>query len=197
MTNKLTALAATLALTFGAGVANAQEVGATVMGNDGIQIGTITANDGANAVVDTGKHQVPLAVESFAEGDNGYTLNITKTELDAMMDEEVARREAALAEALVVGAAVATADDVPLGTIDEISDVGITMVQDDEPLTLPTEMFAIDTDGSLIVLVTKGRPRRRHRRGRGCTGQLNTSDIAAIGPRGHPPRGPFHVPRSW
>ncbi|MEN7536975.1 hypothetical protein [Aurantiacibacter flavus] len=155
MTNKLTALAATLALTFGAGAANAQEVGAMVMGNDGVQIGTIAANDGANAVVDTGKHKVPLALDSFAEGDNGYTLNITKTELDAMMDEEVARRQAALAAALVVGAEVATADDVSLGTIDEMTDVGITMVQDEEPLTLPREMFALDTDGSLMVLVTK------------------------------------------
>lgn len=155
MTNKLTALAATLALTFGAGVANAQEVGATVMGNDGIQIGTVTANDGANAVVDTGKHQVPLAVESFGEGDNGYTLNITKAELDAMMDEEVARREAALAAALVVGAEVATADDVSLGTIDEMSDAGITMVQDGSPLTLPREMFALDTDGTVMVLANK------------------------------------------
>ena len=155
MTTKFTAITAAFALTLGAAPAFAQDVGVAVMGNDGVQIGTIASNDGATAVVDTGKHKVPLALESYAEVDGAWTLNITKTDLDAMMDQEVAAREAALAEALVVGAEVATADAVSLGTIDEMTDVGVTMVQDGEPLTLPREMFALDTDGTLMVLATK------------------------------------------
>ena len=55
---KLAILAAALAATPFA--AHAQDVGATVYGNDGKPIGTVDSNDGTNAVIAVGEFKAPL-----------------------------------------------------------------------------------------------------------------------------------------
>ncbi|WP_230281062.1 hypothetical protein [Croceicoccus sp. Ery15] len=129
--------------------------GATVTGNDGNAIGTVTQVSADSAVVNTGTHDVPLPLNAFGTDANGLTLNITKTELDTMMAEQLAAAEAALAEAMVAGAPVGTADAQTLGTIDTVSEEGVVLaLTDEQKITLGKEMFALDANGAVIVLAT-------------------------------------------
>ncbi|MXO61381.1 hypothetical protein GRI89_17705 [Altererythrobacter salegens] len=134
-------------------VASAQDVGATVMGNDEAAVGTVVSNDGTNVVIDTGKHKVPLAAASFANNDGVYSVNISKGELDAMMDKAAAEAAAKVQAALVVGAPVVTADAKALGTVDQIDGTNVVIKgEDDFIVTLPSEMFAVNQDGALMAL---------------------------------------------
>src|SRR5690606_33195576 len=69
--------AGALSLASTSGAALAQDAGATIMGNDEAAVGTVVSNDGSNVVVDTGKHQVPLAADSFVENEGVWSVNIT------------------------------------------------------------------------------------------------------------------------
>ncbi|WP_340586714.1 hypothetical protein [Erythrobacter alti] len=141
--------AATTAL---AAPAMAQDAGVTIMGNDDAAVGTVLSNDGATVVVDTGTHQVPLGADAFAEREGAWTLNTTKVELDTAWAQVVAEQEAALAAALVVGAEVKTADAQTLGTIEEVNEEAILLTHAGQPMALPKNLFALDAEGTVIVL---------------------------------------------
>ena len=131
----------------------AQDVGATIMGNNDAAVGTVVSNDGSNVVIDTGKHKVPLATASFAENEGVWSVNITKGELDAMMDEAQAEAAAKLEAALVEGAQVVTADAQVLGAVDTIDGTNVVIKGDNDFIvTLPREMFAVDANGALMAL---------------------------------------------
>ena len=144
--------AGALSLASGSGAALAQDVGATILGNDKAAVGTVVSNDGTNVVVDTGKHKVPLGTESFAQNEGVWSVNITKTELDAMMDKAVAEAEAKLAAALVPGAQVVTADAHVLGAVDTIDGGNVVVKgENDFIVTLPKDMFAVNAEGALMA----------------------------------------------
>ena len=159
---------AVAALMVAATPAAAQDVGTTVMGNDNAPIGQVIANDGTTVTVDTGMHQVPLPTNAFAVADTGASLNITKAQLDEMMTAQLAQQQAAMAEAqaaaaaeaaakleaaIVVGAPVITADAQSLGMIDELAGDNVIVISDEEQLvTLPRNLFALDGEGTLMAL---------------------------------------------
>lgn len=143
--------AAAAAIAFSA-PAMAQDVGVSVVGNDDVVIGTVAQNDGTTVVVDTGSYQVPLGADAFAEREGTWTLNTTKTDLETAYGAMVAEAEAALAEAMVVGAAVVTADAQALGTIAEINEEAVLLEDGEERIALPKNLFALDGNGALIVL---------------------------------------------
>ena len=149
-----TAATAALALALAAGPALAQDVGATVTGNDGNPIGTVLSNDGTTVTIDTGTHQVPLGPESFAITDTGPTLNTTKAELDATFGTMMAEQQAALTAALVAGAPVVTADAQPLGTIDTVNADDVVIDKGGSPMALPKDLFALDANGAVMVLAS-------------------------------------------
>lgn len=157
-----TALAATPIAT------SAQEVGATVYGNDGKAIGTIESNDGANAVLNTGKYNATLPLSAFGKGESGPTLNITKAAIEEQLAAAQAAQEkaiaeakakaeaeaaAALAAALVVGAPVVTADAQSLGLIDEIAGENVVIKgEEDFMVTLPVKLLAAHPEGGIMAL---------------------------------------------
>jgi hypothetical protein len=131
----------------------AQDVGATIMGNDEAAVGTVVSNDGTNVVLDTGKHKVPLASDSFAENAGTWSVNISKTELDAMMDQALAEAAAKRDAALVSGAQVVTVDAQVLGAVDTIDgDNVVVKGENDFVVTLPRDMFAVSPEGALTAL---------------------------------------------
>lgn len=132
--------------------AMAQDVGAEIVGNDDVVIGTVAANDGATVMVDTGTYQVPLGPEAFAEREGVWTLNTTKAELETAYGAMLAEQEAALAAALVPGAAVVTADAQSLGVIEEVNEEAIVLVNGEEMMALPKNLFALDGNGAVMVL---------------------------------------------
>jgi hypothetical protein len=130
----------------------AQDVGATIMGNNDAAVGTVVSNDGSNVIIDTGKHKVPRAANSFAENEGVWSVNITKGELDAMMDQAMAEAAAKLDAALVEGAQVVTADAQVLGAVDTIDGTNVVIKGDNDFIvTLPRDMFAVDANGALMA----------------------------------------------
>jgi len=132
--------------------------GATVTGNDGNPIGTVMQVTPQAVVVDTGMNQIPLPRDAFAQGDTGLTLNITKTELDTSYSQQMAALEAQVSEKLVAGTPVMTADSQPLGTVDTVQGENVVLAMTgDEKLTLGKDVFAVDSNGSLMVRATKAQ----------------------------------------
>ncbi|RKF21930.1 hypothetical protein D6851_07925 [Altericroceibacterium spongiae] len=128
--------------------------GATVYGSDGNVIGTIESATSSVVTLNTGAHQIPLPTQIFAEGASGPTLNITKTELEAKVEEQMAQVNAQRDQALKEGAAVQTADNQPLGTIQSIEGENVVVERSEGPVTLPKEYFAVDASGTLMVRAT-------------------------------------------
>lgn len=137
-------------------VASAQiSEGAAVIGNDGNPIGTVAAVNEQAVLVDTGTHQIPLPAEAFAAADAGLTLNITQGELNDAYGQQVAAAAAALDAALVAGTEVMTADAQALGTVDEVNDDSVVLaLENDARITLGKEIFALDAQGSVMILAT-------------------------------------------
>ena len=142
------ALAATPAL------ANEQvAAGAVVTGPEGNEVGTIVSVENGQAVLDTGKHKVPLGVEMYGQGEAGPTITVTKAQLDGMMDAQLAEAAAKLDAALVEGAAVVSAEGHPFGTIYTVDNEGMAIVQNEDGIvTLARDSFAISPEGALMVL---------------------------------------------
>ena len=152
---KLAILATALAATPIAAQATEVTVGATVTGPEGNAVGTIESVANGQAVLDTGKHKVPLGLDAFGQGEAGPTITVTKTQLDSMMDEQLAAAHARRDAALVAGAAVMSADGIPSGTIYTVDDADTAIVQGDAGiLTLTRDAFAVDANGNLMALYT-------------------------------------------
>ncbi len=165
---KLAILAGAMAVTPFA--ANAQDVGATVFGNDDAPVGTVESNDGTTVMVNTGKHVAPLPANLLAEREGKWTVNATQGQINGMMDQQVAQQQAAAAEAqaaaaaeaaakleaaLVVGAPVITNDAQALGTVSELQAENVVVTNDTAGLiTLPRNFFAVDAEGQLMALAS-------------------------------------------
>jgi len=158
--------------------ANAQDVGDTVYGNDGNPIGTVTAADDTTVTVDTGTYKAPLPSGAIAErkineaGDMGFRVEATKAQIDGMMAQQVAAQKAAeekrkaelakaeaeakarLAEMLVVGAPIVTADEMPLGMVETIEQEGeiiVVKLEDEELISLPRTLMWVDEEGTIMA----------------------------------------------
>ncbi|MXO63493.1 hypothetical protein [Qipengyuania oceanensis] len=146
---------AAAALAAAPALANDQVVaGATVTGPEGNTVGTIETVADGQVVLDTGKHKVPLAVDSFGKGETGPTITVTKAQIDQMMDEQVAAAHAKRDAALVASAAVVSAKGAPLGVIDSVDGDDVIVALAEGPVALKREHFAVDANGQLMALFT-------------------------------------------
>jgi len=134
--------------------ANAQDVGATIYGNDNAAIGTVTANDGTTVTVDTGTYKAPLPANALAEREGKWTVNATQAQINQMMQQQVAAANQKRDAALVDGAMVMSAGGQPVGTVYSIDDAAdaIIVERDGGIITLKREHFAVDPNGSLMAL---------------------------------------------
>jgi hypothetical protein len=153
---KLAFLATALAATPIAAHAADVVAGATVYGPQGGEVGTIESVGNGQAVLDTGKHKVPLGVESFGEGETGLTITVTKAQINQMMDEQVAAANAKRDAALVAGTAVNGASGNAAGVLKEVDLEADAIILENEagPVALKKEHFAVDANGQLMVLFT-------------------------------------------
>jgi hypothetical protein len=144
-------LASTPAVTF------AQDVGATVYGNDGNAIGTVEAVADGIVTIDTGKHKAPIPADLIGAGEAGPSINATKGQIDAMMDEQVAQAMAARDAALVAGASVVSANGNPAGTLAsvDLAADAIILESPEGPVALKKEHFAVNPSGQLMALFTR------------------------------------------
>lgn len=153
--SKLAILATTIAALPVA--ASAQDAGTTVYSQvDDSIVGTITSNDQTIAILDTGDYQAPLPVATYAQRDGKWTINATKAQVDGMMAAAKAEAEAKLAAALVDGAAVTSADNMPVGTVLAMDpEMDQYLIENGSGvITLKREHFAVGQTGALTALFT-------------------------------------------
>lgn len=150
------AFATALATAAFSGAAFAQDlvVGATVIGPEGNVVGTVEAVADGVVTLDTGKHKAPLPANAFGKGETGPTITVTKAQIDAMIDEQLAAAAAQRDAALVAGAAVASAAGAPLGTIESVEGDAVVLETTEGPVALKREHFAVNEGGALIALFT-------------------------------------------
>ena len=129
-------------------------VGATVYGPQGNPVGQIVTVDGGQAVVDTGKHKVPLNLDAYGKGAKGPTITVTKDQLDQIMDTQLAAAAAKRDAALIPGAAVVAAKGTAAGTIKSVEGDDVVLDSPNGPVLLKREHFAINADGALMALFT-------------------------------------------
>lgn len=129
-------------------------VGATVYGPEGNAVGTIESVAEGVVTVDTGKHKAPLPTNAFGKSEQGPTITVTKAQLDAMLDEQIAAASAKRDAALVEAAAVITADNQPLGVVKSISGNTVIVTRGEGSVNLLREHFAVNQSGQLMVLFT-------------------------------------------
>ena len=133
--------------------ANAQDAGTTVYGNDDAPVGTVESNAGGIVTVDTGSYKAPLPANLLAEREGKWTVNATKAQIDGMMKQQQDAANAKRDEALLVGAAVVSADGMPAGTIYTIDEEDTVIVQNETGIvTLTREAFAVNESGALMAL---------------------------------------------
>jgi hypothetical protein len=107
--------------------------------------------------INTGKHKAPIPADLIGAGDAGPSINATKDQIDAMMDEQVAQANAARDAALVAGAAVISANGNPAGTLAsvDLAADAIILESPEGPVALKKEHFAVDPNGKLMALFTR------------------------------------------
>lgn len=141
-------------------LANEQVVaGATVYGPQGNAVGTIVSVDNGQAVLDTGKHKIPLGVDMYGKGAQGPVITVTKDQLDGMVDAQLAEAAAKRDAALTVGASAMAADHAPLGTVLEIDGDNVVIARggdEADKVTLLREHFDA-TDHGLMARLTNAQ----------------------------------------
>lgn len=154
------AAAAALAIAAVPGAALAQDAdtnatataGATVYGNDGMEIGTIESVEGEAAILVVDGMKAPVPTAAFGPGENGLTLNATKAQIVDMLQAAKQQADAARDAALVVGADVATVKGMPIGAVKSVDGDNIVVSHGDGAVALTREQFAV-VDGTLVALV--------------------------------------------
>lgn len=160
---KLALIAAAIAATPTA--AFAQDVGETIFGNDGNPIGTVDKvfppdeSQGIEkiVVINTGKHKAPVPANLLYKAEAGQTVNATKGQIEAMMDQQVAEAAAKLDAALVVNAAVLSVNGNPAGTLTSVDTVKDAFILEspEGSVLLRKEHFKMSPEGQLMTLYTR------------------------------------------
>lgn len=169
---KFAKLAAATAITFGVpAAASAQDVapaasaaaeltiapGVTIYDPQGGTVGTVLEVSDEVVLVNTGKHTAPLPANAFAKGPNGPIISLTQVQLNQMLDQQLAQAAQQRDTALVEGAMVHTVDDAMLGTVTSINADDIVVTGDNGPVAMLRNQFAVNPQGTLIVLFTEAQ----------------------------------------
>jgi len=127
--------------------------GAAVYGPQGNPVGTVEKVDGGNAVINTGKHSAAVPVSALGQNEKGLLVSMTREQLDAAVEAAEAKAAGNLDQALVVGAAVRSADGAPMGKIGAVSAEGLVTVQRETgSFALRKDSFTADASGVALKM---------------------------------------------
>jgi hypothetical protein len=132
-------------------------VGASVRDVSGAPVATIERLEADGAVVRSEDRLAKLPLHAFGKDSAGLMLGITAAEFRAAIaDTSVAAVQkepqvvAATAADIMLGAAIRDSEDVPIGTVDSLSDDGVVIVTDGRKVKLPVNSFGKDGQGLVI-----------------------------------------------
>lgn len=126
--------------------------GQTVYDTAGGVVGTIEKIDGQVAVLATGKNNVGLPLTSFAMGDKGPVIAMTKDQVDAA----AAGAAAKVAASVTAGATVSDTSGGSVGTIKSVEGEYALLDTSKVQVKLPLTAFAAQGTG-LVVGMTKAQ----------------------------------------
>ena len=149
--------AATLATPAFAQTAPAQTAptaGATVFDTKGGEVGRIESVANGAAVVDTGTNKVTMPVTSFAAGEKGPVIAMTKIELDAAAGKAKADAATTLQSQLTAGTQVHSQDGASMiGTIKAADASFVTLTTPKGEVKLPANAFGAN-GGKIVIGMT-------------------------------------------
>ncbi|WP_370179458.1 hypothetical protein [Alteriqipengyuania sp.] len=149
------ATAAALTLATAAQAQVGPSVGATVYGPEGEVVGTIDSMEDGVVVINTGDYSIPMGEGSFAAGENGPKVSVTKEQIDNYARKQEAELAAKVNAALVADAMLLSADGLEVGTVTSVEADTVLVKIDDKPATFGRDQFAVNDEGALIVLINK------------------------------------------
>jgi hypothetical protein len=126
--------------------------GASVYDTTGATVDSVTAGV---AVVNTGTNKVGLPLTSFAAGEKGPTIAMTKVQLDEAAGKAAADAAAALKAQLTPGAIVYGKAGTKIGTIKEADDQYVTVTVAKGPIKLPISAFGKGDTGPMISMTAE------------------------------------------
>lgn len=126
--------------------------GASVYDTAGGTVGTIASVTNGIAVVDTGTNKVGLPLASFAAGDKGPIIAMTKSQLDDAANKATADAKAALKAQLTPGATVTGSGGATIGTVKEADDQYVTVTMPKGPVRLPIGVFTNGASGPMLLM---------------------------------------------
>lgn len=124
--------------------------GAAVNDTKGGTVGTIASVSGDLAVIDTGSVKASVPVASFAKGDNGLLLGMTKAELEAAAQGASADQKAKFLASLTTGTAVTDQNGAAVGTIEAVEGDMVTIATPNAKAKLPKASLAQGPKGPVI-----------------------------------------------
>ncbi|MET0269765.1 MAG: hypothetical protein ABW173_04970 [Sphingomonas sp.] len=142
----------------GAPAASAPSVsaGQTVYDTAGGEVGKVSKVDGGNAVIATGAHEVGLPLTSFASGEKGPIIAMTRDQLNAAAAGASAEAAAKTAASVTAGAAVKDTAGAEVGTIKSVEGQFALLDTTKVQVRLPLTAFAAQ-GGGLVVGMTKSQ----------------------------------------
>lgn len=128
-------------------------VGGTVYGPDGNPVGTIEQVEGANVVLNTGTASATVPASALTPGEKGQTIGWNKAELEAAIAAEKQKSASVLDDKLIAGAEVFTVDKVAAGTIAEVKDDGMVVVNHTTagPIQLPKAQMTVQEENVTLL----------------------------------------------
>jgi hypothetical protein len=131
-------------------------VGASLRDVSGAPIATIERLEADGVVVRSEDRLAKLPLEAFGKDSAGLMLGITAAEFRAAIADtsvvvpEQEAHVAATAADIMLGAAIRDSEDVPIGTVDSLSEDGVVILTDGKKVKLPVNSFGKDKQGLII-----------------------------------------------
>jgi rRNA processing protein Gar1 len=120
--------------------------GAAVYDASGAQVGTIDSVSGGNAVVSTGSVKAALPMTSFAKGDKGLVISMSKADLEAAVSKATKPAE------IAVGTPVNDQSGGKVGTVAAVAGDLVTVATANSKAQLPKSAFAQGPNGLVIAM---------------------------------------------
>ncbi|MEQ5787008.1 hypothetical protein J3454_03805 [Erythrobacter sp. NFXS35] len=133
--------------------------GTVIYGSDGSEIGTVAGQEGEVVLVKVGERMVPIASAAINPGASGPMIALTRAEVVARFDQQMAAYQAEFDAALKKGAEVQTADNRQLGMIQSVSGNTVAVQGADGSMTLPKASLALNNQGKVTVRATMAQIR--------------------------------------
>lgn len=126
--------------------------GAQVFDQTGGTVGKIDTVEGQFAVLATDKSKVRLPLTSFAKGDKGLIIGMTKDQIDAAASGAAASAQQDPAKLVTVGATVKDTAGGTVGTVKKVDSQYVLVATGKNEVRLPITAFGAGTDGPVIAM---------------------------------------------